>query len=103
MQTDNLVESRCLCEARLKAEKVSTQVKYLEHLTLRAPQIGKHRGLNELHFTLNEVVQSKEEGNVTGIWDSFVLWTGISWATRHCICIFCVLEGVPAMRPLLVP
>jgi PIF1-like helicase len=26
---------------------------------------------------------------VTGLWDSFVLWTGISWATGHCVCIFC--------------
>ncbi|KAI0261413.1 hypothetical protein BGY98DRAFT_1104443 [Russula aff. rugulosa BPL654] len=40
---------------------------------------------------------------VTGLWDGFVPWTGISWATGHCVCIFCVLEGVPAMRPLLVP
>ena len=41
--------------------------------------------------------------DVTGIWDGFVPWTGISWATGHKYCIFCVLEGVPAMRPLDVP
>ena len=42
-------------------------------------------------------------GTVTGIWDGFVPWTGISWATGHRYCIHCVLEGVPAMRPLDVP
>ena len=41
--------------------------------------------------------------NVTGIWDGFVPWTGISWATGHKYCIHCLLEGVPAMRPLDVP
>jgi hypothetical protein len=40
---------------------------------------------------------------VTGIWDGFVPWTGISWATGHRYCIHCILEGVPAMRPLDVP
>ena len=40
---------------------------------------------------------------VTGIWDGFVPWTGISWATGHRYCIHCLLEGVPAMRPLDVP
>ena len=40
---------------------------------------------------------------VTGIWDGFVPWTRISWATGHRYCIHCVLEGVPAMRPLDVP
>ena len=43
-QVDRLVERRHLCKARLKAGKVSTQVKYLEHLTPRAPQLGKCQG-----------------------------------------------------------
>ena len=43
------------------------------------------------------------DASVTGIWDSFVPWTGISWATGHSYCIHCVFEGVPAMRPLDVP
>ena len=41
--------------------------------------------------------------SVTGIWDGFVPWTGISWATGHSHCIHCLLEGVPALRPLVVP
>ena len=40
---------------------------------------------------------------VTGIWDGFVPWTRISWATGQHYCIHCVLEGVLAMRPLVVP
>jgi hypothetical protein len=43
-QIDDLVEKRRLCEARLEAGKVASQVKYLEHLAPRAPQIAKRRG-----------------------------------------------------------
>ena len=43
-QVDGLLERRRLCEARLEAGKVSTQVKYLEHLAPRAPQLGKRQG-----------------------------------------------------------
>ena len=40
-QIEGLVERCRLCEARLEAGKVSTQVKYLKHLALHAPQLGK--------------------------------------------------------------
>ena len=40
---------------------------------------------------------------VTGIWDGFVPWTGISWATGHHYCVYCILKRIPAMRPLVVP
>ena len=43
-QIKGLVERRHLCEACLEAGKVSTQVKYLEHLAPRAPQLGKRQG-----------------------------------------------------------
>ena len=43
-QTDDLVESRRLCEARLEAGKVAAQLKHLEHLAPRAPQVAKRRG-----------------------------------------------------------
>ena len=49
-QIEGLVERRCLCEARLEAGKVSTQVKYLEHLVPRAPQLGKRQGSKEEAF-----------------------------------------------------
>ena len=49
-QIEGLVERRCLCEAYLKAGKVSAQVKYLEHLTLHAPQLGKRQGSKEDAF-----------------------------------------------------
>ena len=54
-------------------------------------------------FKMDKVVQPKEKGDVTGLWDGFVPWTRISWATGHCVCIFCVFKGVLAMQPLLVP
>ena len=47
---EGLVERRRLCEAHLEAGKVSAQVKYLEHLALRAPQLGKHQGSREEAF-----------------------------------------------------
>ena len=49
-QIEGLVERRRLCEARLEAGKVSTQVKYLEHLAPRAPQLGKRQGSKEEAF-----------------------------------------------------
>jgi hypothetical protein len=41
-QIDDLVKRQWLCEARLEAGKVSSQVKYLEHLAPHVPQIAKH-------------------------------------------------------------
>ena len=41
--------------------------------------------------------------SVTGLWDGFMPWTGISWATRHSVCIYCVFEGVSALQLLMVP
>jgi hypothetical protein len=49
-QIDGLVERRRLCEARLETGKVSAQVKYLEHLAPRAPQLGKRQGSKEEAF-----------------------------------------------------
>ncbi|KAI0262503.1 hypothetical protein BGY98DRAFT_940445 [Russula aff. rugulosa BPL654] len=49
-QVDGLLERRRLCEARLEAGKVSTQVKYLEYLAPRAPQLGKRQGSKEEAF-----------------------------------------------------
>ena len=49
-QVDGLLERRRMCEARLEAGKVSTQVKYLEHLAPRAPQLGKCQGSKEEVF-----------------------------------------------------
>ena len=43
-QTDDLVESRRLCEAHLEAGKVAAQIKYLKHITPRVPQVAKRRG-----------------------------------------------------------
>ena len=49
-QMEGLVERCRLCGARLEAGKVSTQVKYLEYLALRAPQLGKRQGSKEEVF-----------------------------------------------------
>ena len=49
-QIEGLVECHCLCKARLEAGKVSTQVRYLEHLAPRAPQLGKCQGSKEEAF-----------------------------------------------------
>jgi hypothetical protein len=49
-QVDDLVERRQLCEARLEAGKVASQVKYLEHLAPRTPQIAKRRGSFSMPF-----------------------------------------------------
>ena len=49
-QIDGLLERRRLCEARLEAGKVSTQVKYLEHRSPQAPQLGKRQGSKEEAF-----------------------------------------------------
>ena len=50
VQIEGLVERCRLCEARLEAGKVSTQVRYLEHLAPRAPQLGKRQGSKEEVF-----------------------------------------------------
>jgi hypothetical protein len=108
---DNFSIRQCIRNAQTYDSKVSTALETILHsgprsLTKGLEDWNLEEGIilyrGHIYVPKDNLLR-RDIINVTSLWDGFVPWTGISWATRHCVCIICVLEGIPAMRPLLVP